>query len=216
MAYVSIDERLAAIGTGLKEPATIPEAGELLTPFGYNAAKIAAGSLLLAEAQTLVNQQRVEYGEQYEATLAVQQAWEAAKATYGATLALARIALKNETAAQTALMLRGARKRTLSGWIDQARTFYANLLANPTWVAAMASFNRGQETLTIEKGVIDTLVAANLAQEKEKGESQEATRARDAKLEQLYDWYGDYRDVAVIALAGHPEWIEMIRGGEVE
>lgn len=110
----------------------------------------------------------------------------------------------------------GKRKQSLSGWIDQATTFYSNLLANADWVAAMASLNRDQTALEAEQAVIQALVDANLTQEKEKGESQEATRARDAKLEELYDWYGDYRDVAVVALDGHPEWIEMIRKGEVE
>ena len=216
MAYVPIEQRLAAIETGLNVPATIPEAGTLLAPFGYDETKIGAGQQLLAEARDLANQQKVEYGEQYEATQAVQAAWDAAKGAYGPTLALARIALKNETAAQTALALTGKRKQSLSGWIDQATTFYSNLLANADWVAAMASLNRDQTALEAEQAVIQALVDANLTQEKEKGESQEATRARDAKLEELYDWYGDYRDVAVVALDGHPEWIEMIRKGEVE
>jgi hypothetical protein len=170
----------------------------------------------LAAAKDSANQQKVEYGEQYEATQAVQEAWDAAKAAYGPTLALARIGLKKDTAAQTALALTGKRKDSLSGWIDQATTFYCNLLANAGWVAELAKFNRDQAALAAEQAVIQALVDANLTQEKEKGESQEATRARDAKLDELYDWYGDYRDVAVVALDGHPEWIELIRKGEVE
>lgn len=215
MAYVSIEERLAAIDTGLNVPTTIPEAGTLLAPFGYDATKIAAGQQLLAETRDLVNQQKVEYGEQFEATEAVQLAWDAAKAAYGPSIALARVALKNETAAQSALGLAGRRKRSLSGWIDQAVTFYSNLLGNQSWVAIMATFNRDQTALAAEQQLVYALVAANLTQEKEKGESQQATRARDAKLDELYDWYGDYRDVAVIALDGHPEWIDLIRKGEV-
>lgn len=216
MAYVSLEQRLAAIETGLSVSVAVPEAGALLAPFGFDQTKIGEGQQLLADARDLANQQKVEYGEQYEATQAVQEAWEAAKAAYSPTLALARIALKNDTAAQTALGLTGSRKQSLSGWIDQATTFYANLLANPGWVAALATFNRDQAALTAEQSLIQALVDANVNQEKEKGESREATRARDAKLEELFEWYGDYRDIAVIALDGHPEWIALIRKGEVE
>ena len=60
------------------------------------------------------------------------------------------------------------------------------------------------------------LADSNVVQEKEKGESREATRTRDAKLDDLYDWFADFRDVAVIALDGNPEWIEIIRKGEVD
>lgn len=66
---------------------TIPEAGTLLVPFGYDATEIGEGQQLLTEARDLANQQKVEYGEQFEATEAVQSAWDAAKAAYGPTLA---------------------------------------------------------------------------------------------------------------------------------
>lgn len=216
MARIPIEQRLAAIETGLNAPTTIPEIGTLLAPFGYDSARIAEGQQMLAEAQSLVQQQRVEYGEQYEATEAVQQTWDAAKAVYAPTVAIGRVALKKEAAVDTALGLKGRRKRTLSGWIDQANTFYTNLLANAAWVTEMAKFNRPQPTLEAEQALVQALVAANLDQEKEKGEAQAKTRERDAKLEELYDWYSDYREIAEVALAGHPEWIELVRGGEVE
>jgi hypothetical protein len=146
----------------------------------------------------------------------VNNAWNAARAVYGPTLALTRVALRNDTAAQTALGLTGRRKKSLSGWIDQATTFYTNLLNNASWVSALANFNRPQTTLDYEKTVIQALASANMTQEKEKGEAQKATRARDEALDYLYDWYADYREVAEVALADHPEWMELIRGGEVE
>lgn len=216
MPEYPISVRLSSIETALNAPSTITEIGTLLEPLGYDQAKIAEGKQLLADAKALVNRQKVEYGEQYEASEIVNDARAAATRVYTPTLTLARIALKREPAAPAALALHGARKRTLSGWLEQATTFYSNLLANPQWVAEMAKFNRDQAALEAEQSVIQTLVAANLNQEQEKGEAQAATRARDAKLDELYDWYADYRDVAVIALDGHPEWIELIRKGEVD
>lgn len=124
--------------------------------------------------------------------------------------------LRSDACAQTALGLIGRRQRSLSGWIDQATRCYTNLLTNSGWVTALANFNRDQMALAAEQELMQALVDANVNQEKEKGESREATRARDAKLDELYDWYGDYRDVAAIALDGHPKWIDLIRKGEVE
>jgi hypothetical protein len=212
----SIQDRLQAIENGLNSPTTVPEIGMLLTPFGYDAAKISIGQSYHGSAKYLDEQQQVEYGEQFEATEAVNNAWNAARAVYGPTLALARVALKNDTAAQTALGLTGHRKESLSGWIDQATTFYNNLLNNADWVTTMTSFNRPQTTLEYERSAVQALADANMVQEREKGEAQKATRARDEALETLYEWYADYRDVAAIALADHPEWMELIRGGEVQ
>ncbi|MEZ6110922.1 MAG: hypothetical protein R3C99_07900 [Pirellulaceae bacterium] len=207
---------LSQMSVGLAAPTVVPQIGQLLEPYGYGEAKLEEGRTLLNTAENLVQRQKVEYGQQYEATAEFKNAWAAARQAYSPTLTLARVAFKKQPDAQAALMLRGSRKETLSGWVEQAKSLYKNLLANPAWLSAMSVLNRSEATLTAERELVESLEAMNHLQEKEKGEAQEATRARDEALEALYDWYEDYANIASIALAGHPEWIEMIRRGAVK
>lgn len=65
---------------------TLPDVAGALAEFGYDAARWAEGTALLQSAETLVLAQKKEYGEQYEATEAVQAAWAAADSAYTKTL----------------------------------------------------------------------------------------------------------------------------------
>ncbi len=124
----SIEDRLlaaqVATGNALNEADILAE----LSIFGYDEAKIQAGQTLYDETQALVNQQKVEYGEQYEATEAVKSAWTEADKVYKRTLKVGRVAFKGNKKARNALVLGGARKKSLSGWLQQAIAFYDNLL----------------------------------------------------------------------------------------
>lgn len=215
MAYRPIGERLTAIQTALDFITGTPDVGAALDPFGYNAAKIAEGQTLLDDAQTSHNAQQVEYGEQFAATEALAAARKAAEDAYTNTLKLARMVFRNDVAAQTALGFAGRRKETLSGLIGQMTTFYDNLLANGDWQSAIAPFNRPLGTLQAEQALVQAFSDANTTQEREKGEAQEATRDRDAKVDDIFDWHSDLVTVATVALEGNPEWIETIRAGEV-
>jgi len=45
-------------------------------------------------------------------------------------------------------------------------------------------------------------------QEKEKGEAQAATQARDKALDELQDWLSDYLAIAKVALEEDPQLLE--------
>ena len=55
----------------------------------------------------------------------------------------------------------------------------------------------------------------NGTQEREKYEAQQATKDRDAALDRLDDWLGDFREVAAIALADQPQQLEALQFGVV-
>ncbi len=77
-----------------------------------------------------LQQQQKEYGDQFEATGVLQEVWKKADETYIRFVKIARIALKDEHAAYQKLNLNGSRKKTLSGWLAQAKQFYLNSLAD--------------------------------------------------------------------------------------
>jgi hypothetical protein len=170
---------------------------------------------LHAEALALTEQQQHEYGEQYAATDTVQQAWDTADAAYSTAVKIARIAFRGDEVARNALGLSGTRKRSLSGWLDQARRFYNNLLRTPGFITTMSAYTYDQAKLTAEANLVEATAAASEAQDKERGEAQEATKLRDAKLDELDQWLADYKVIAEVALAPSPQMLEQLGFGVV-
>jgi hypothetical protein len=164
-----------------------------------------------AEGQTAA--QQAEYGDQYAATQAVEAAITAAYTAYMRSLQLARVAFKNNLKGQTALGLNGRRKESLSGWLGQAETLYQGLAADPSLLAEMAKFGYDLAKVQAEAGLVAAVRAANVGQEREKGEAQAATKARDALLAELDEWLADFKAVAQVALADSPQQLEMLGFG---
>ena len=142
-------------------------------------------------------------------------AWDEADAAYMRTFKVARVAFKDSAKGQAAMMLSGTRKHSLSGWIEQATAFYSNLLGNADLLAAMAAFGYDQARLAAEQALVQKVVTANLVQEKEKGEAQDATKQRDAKLDALDTWMSDFKAIATVALEERPQWLEKLGFGAV-
>jgi len=46
-----------------------------------------------------------------------------------------------------------------------------------------------------------------MVQEKEKGEAQDATEKRDARLDKMDRWMADFKQIAQIALEDNPQWL---------
>jgi hypothetical protein len=206
----SIDQRLLeaqqAIDGSLNNPAIL----QTVAHMGYDQPRLQTARALYDEVMALVAAQQREYGEQYEASAALQAAWDAADLAYKRTLKLCRIAFRDQTKAQNALGLNGSRKKSLSGWIEQATTFYINLQGDADFTAVLATYGHDRDKLQAEAALVHAVVAARAAQNKERGEAQEATQLRDAKLDELDQWLADYKAIAEIALAASPQQLEQL------
>ena len=212
----SIDARLLAAQVAIDN--ALGDSGILtaLTTYGYNTTKINAGKTLLTSAQELFNKQKVEYGEQYEASEKVEKAWDEADKAYMKAIKVARVALKDNVKAQASLMLSGERKRTLSGWLEQADAFYTNLIKDTDLMNKMSEYGYNATKLNNELALVKSVKDVNLEQEKEKGEAQDATKKRDAKMDELDRWMSDFKEIAFVALDENPQWLEKLGFSGIE
>jgi hypothetical protein len=215
MIQRTIEQRLLAADVAINNALNNATIRDALALFGYNEAKLAAGQNLLATAQAEVNRQKVEYGEQYEASQTLAAAWDAAKAPYTRTLAVARVAFKGNAKADAALMLNGRRKETLSGWLEQAEALYGNLTSQPGLLEDLSSFGYDLPKVTTEYDLVQAVREANLAQEAEKGDAQQSTKTRDAAMDALDDWLADFKQIAIAALSDAPQQLEKLGFGAV-
>ena len=186
-----------------------------LAAYGYDAAKLAVGSALLAEAELLTQQQAVHYGHQFAASEAITKARGEANVVYMRSLKVARVAFEEDVQASASLFLEGNRKQSVGGWLHQTMTFYTNLLADPRLIAAMAEYGYTEAKLTAEQALIMAVHTMNAAQEREKGDAQVATKARDKALQQLSKWLSKFRKIAAVALEAEPQKLEALGFGPV-
>lgn len=208
--YETIDEFLARARVAIDNAQANAEIQGSLTAFGYTPEKMQEGRGLYDRAQAATQQQITEYGEQIGATAALNEAWQQAKKTYNPLAQVARVAFKKEPGIATQLAIAGARKRTLSGWLEQAKVFYDNALSNADIGSKLGEFGITQEKLQGGKAEVEAIEGLNAAQEEEKGEAQQATYTRDVAIDVLSDWLEDFLDIAEVALSDRPQLLEAL------
>jgi len=199
-----LNEAQVAIDNALNNPKIL----SYLSDFGYNTARIQQGQKLYTVAAAAQLAQTAEAGGQISATATVNEAWAAAKKSYIRWVKVARVALKGNDGAATQLALSGKRKESLSGWLAQAKQFYSNALSDKGILKSLQAFGITEQKLKAGLAEIQAIEAANLVQEKEKGEAQAATQKRDAALDELQDWLSDYLAIAKVALEEDPQLLE--------
>jgi hypothetical protein len=188
----------------------LPKIQNYLQEYGYTLEKLRQGKVLYETAFKLQQQQRREYGEQIAATETLNKLWETAQASYMKCVKIARVAFKNNAGIATELDLNGIRKRTISGWLLQVQQFYNNALANPQILASLAEYGITEEKLKFCLAEVEAVAQANLVQEKEKGDAQNATKTRDKAVDELDDWLSDFIAIAKIALEAEPQLLESL------
>ncbi|QGY47392.1 hypothetical protein GM418_28115 [Maribellus comscasis] len=207
---MSVDEILYQSGLRINNSLNDTEIRDAVSSMGYPETKLEEGAALLSEANTLVENQKKEYGEVDEAQASFEEDRQSAHKTYMEMIQISRIALKNDVKAISTLDLNGRRARTLSGWLKQTLGFYRAILASEEWKKALAGYGQTEEKLNAQLAAIEQVSAASETVKKERGDAQNATQERDEKLEELVDWISDYEVIARIALADKPQLLEKL------
>jgi hypothetical protein len=207
--YQDIVHYLAACKTALKN-AALPAIAPKLLGIGYTSAIIGAKLQEVATLETLHEQQKKEYGEQYKATVTYSAKENALHETYSKNLTIARVVFKNDVAAQVALGLPGERKKSKSGFQAQALQFYNGVLKNADYQTALAIRGITEAILTAQKTGFEGLSDLAASQKKETGEAQAATKKRDMALDNFADWMSDFKKMAIVALSDSPQLREQL------
>lgn len=181
-----------------------------VTLFGYDQPRLQAARALYDAVIDLVAAQRKEYGQQYEATNTLQAAWDTADAAYKRTLKISRLVFEGNAEARNALGLNGRRKISIGGWIEQTMFFYKAMLETPAFITAMTPYSYDQVKLEAENALVQAVIDAKSQQNTERGQAQEATKARDAKMDELDQWISAYKIVAEVALDESPQKLEQL------
>lgn len=202
--YVTIDEFILLINTALNN-ASHPEIEPLLTKRGYTSANIAGIKPMVASLEALHQTQKKEYSEQYEATETYNNDWKQLKAIYAEHVELARIVFENDVSNFVQLGLNGRRKDSFSGYMQQAKLFYANAIKSQPILDKLATKGITTKELEDAETLIKQVEDEKFNQNKEAGEAQQATKQRDEAYDKLAKWYSEFKRTAIIALSSKPQ-----------
>ncbi len=206
----TLAEKLLSAQVAIDNAISDVEIKTLLTEYCYDDARLSEGKTLLDSVNQLQQIQQKEYGDQYEATNALNTIRTNADKEYMRFVKISRVALKNDFAIYQKLGLNGSRKESLSGWISQAKQFYLNALSDSTVLARLLAYGITQVKLEAGKTLLEEVETQNAIQEKEKGEAQQATIERDNGADLLFEWFADFVVIAHIALEDKPQLLEKL------
>jgi hypothetical protein len=123
-----MEERLLAAHVAISNALGDETIMERLSFLGYDENRLKAGLELLKRVKELYNEQKKEYGEQFDASKAMYKAWEASSILYRQYSTLARVLFKNETGTLSKLGLDKDQPKKLSDWVARAHQFYTNAM----------------------------------------------------------------------------------------
>lgn len=178
-----------------------------IAKIGYDKKRVLEGKAYYKNVEMLNEVQQKEYGESYDATDSLRVAKTEARQLYMNHLETARFVLKDERGYRRSLLLSGERKRSLFGWLEQARVFYANV--GPV-KDRLARCNLSEEELQQGEAMIDAVYQAHTTRRKEFSEAKQATQNRDRALDEMNDWTRKFIHVAKMAFENDPEALELM------
>ena len=212
---MNIDEFLTRANVAIANARKTPRILAALEVYGYDDAVMQQGQELLDTARALTDAQQKEYGEQYSATAAVNEAMAKADRIYSDHRELAAMVFRDDAGKQAEIGLNQTKKRSFSGRLTQMERFYANLLAKPDMLKAMDRFRVTEEKLLEAQALVEQVKILGEIQQRETGEAQTATKERDAALDALDRWLSEFKTVAKIALADDAQMLEALQFGAI-
>lgn len=181
-----------------------------LAEFGYDATTIASGQALLTAATDAYNLNKTEDDETTAAYAAFTNKKDEVAATYSLHRKKAKVLFRKDALTADKLMITGSLSQTYIKWLENVKKFYAVATVDTAIQTKLATLKVSAEDLTAANTAVTELESARATYLREKGESQDATKAKDAAMSQLEDWMVEFYAVARIALEDNPQLLEAL------
>ena len=187
-----------------------PEIQLRMSRYGYTPDRIAEGEALLSEAKGQVADHAGKYGHKYVATEELDKMRKASHRDYMITLKVVRVVFRQRPGQLMEFNAVGRRRRSLSGWLNDARVLYTNLLNNSDALTEMENYGYTVERLEVEQQQVEQVAAFYSKRLGEMGKAQQLTQDRDRAIDAACEWFSDFRTIVRIALYDRPQWIEAL------
>lgn len=181
-----------------------------LAEYGYDEAKIREGKTLYQNVQTLYDQNKKETAEEKEAYALFSKAFQELKTLYNKHRKIAKVALVKYPELWETLGIKGETSSAYLRNVEEMKTLYTQAQSHTTAKPILEKFKLTETIAQQQLTKIGEVEALRASYEKEKGESQDATKQKDKAFDTLSEWIKEFYAVAKIALDDRPQLLESI------
>ena len=205
------NERLLQIANILFETLkTNSEIASEMAEYGYDEPQINEGKALYERATAQQQANKKETKEAILAYEAFEKLFDAFLIRYKSDRKRAKIVFKDEPCILKILALEGIAATRIMSIVADTKTFYNELNNDEGFQKAVLRVKITEEHIKNQLDALEKIEKAYAAYNKEKGESQQATKDQEVAFAQLEKWIRKFYSYAKIALEDRPQLLESI------
>jgi hypothetical protein len=186
------------------------EIAAVMADLGYDSAVIAEGKAILTETRQAYDLNQTEDDETSAAYATFSSKKGILEDTFNLHRKKAKVVFRNDSLTADKLSISGAMPRTYMKWLEATKKFYSVASSDSAIQSKLARLKIATDDLTAASNIILEIEAARSEYLKEKGESQDATKAKDAAFAKIDDWMSEFYAVAKIGLEDNPQLLEAL------
>jgi hypothetical protein len=194
----------------LENAETQSEIATVMAELGYDSTKITEGKNLLAETRSSYDFNKTEDDETSAASAAFSDKKAELEKVFKLQRKKAKVIFRNDSLTADKLAISGEMPRTYIKWLEAAKKFYSVATTDTDIQTKLSRLAITADSLTAANTLITELEAARAEYLKEVGESQDATKAKDAAFAKMDDWMSEFYAVARIGLEDNPQLLEAL------
>lgn len=203
-------ETLELYRVALENAELQPEIATIMADLGYDSAKIAEGKALLTETRTAYDANKTEDDETSAAYADFSGKKEQLEGVFNIHRKKAKVVFRNDSLTADKLAITGVMPRTYIKWLEAAKKFYSVASTDVDIQSKLARLKISADDVTAANTLISDLEMARAVYLKEKGESQDATKMKDAAFAKIDDWMSEFYAIAKIGLEDNPQLLEAL------
>jgi len=204
-----IDEEMRSANV-LITNAMAPDILPLIGEHGFTGEKLNEGMQMYIETSGLVSLRDQLEGEYSRLGKKLKKRAVKFLRKYKAHYTLARRAFQDDEIRLRDLALIEKRKRTRSGWMQQAKIFYENILEYPDVMDVVQQLNMNTDNINSRLTLLKEIEDEDIHYQEIKGKVQEVTRNRDMKIDELHKWVMQLKIACRDVFQKNPQVLERL------
>ncbi len=180
-----------------------------MAELGYDSTVLAEGKALLAETRKAYDFNKTEDDETSEAYTLFTSKKAELEALYSLHRKKAKVIFRKDALTAQRIGVTGTMPRAFVAWLETIKKFYTET-SSPEIQDKLTRLKITPEQLTAASTLINEVATARTEYLREVGESQNATKAKDAAFAKIDDWMSEFFAVARIGLEDQPQLLESL------